>query len=138
MTHETNYLEHEGLVTDAQQGRVKITLVGSGCSACHHSLCMLGDSKAKEVEVLTRDILFQPGDEVVVKINPASGYRAVLLLYLSPFLFMLLTLVFMVQSGYPEGLSGLASLLVLVPYFGTLYLLRKKLGSHCHLEVVKR
>ena len=138
MTRDTNYLEHAGLVTDAQQGKVKIVLVGSGCSACHNSLCMLGDSKAKEVEVISKDLLFQSGDQVVVKINPASGYRAVLLLYVSPFLLMLLTLVFMAQSGYPEGLSGIASLLVLVPYFGTLYLLRKKLGSHCHIEVVKR
>jgi len=138
MTHDTNYLEHVGLVTDMQPGRVKIALVGSGCSACHNSLCMLGDSKAKEVEVLTKESLFQSGDEVVVKINPASGYRAVLLLYVSPFLLMLLTLVFMMRLGYPEGLTGIASLLVLVPYFGILYLLRKKLGSHCHIEVVKR
>jgi sigma-E factor negative regulatory protein RseC len=137
MTHDSNYLEHIGLVTDTQQGRVKIALVGSGCSACHNSLCMLGDSKAKEVEVLTNESLFQSGDEVVVKINPASGYRAVLLLYVSPFLVVLLTLVFMMQSGYPEGLSGVASLFILVPYFGILYLLRKKLGSHCKIEVVK-
>lgn len=138
MTHDTNYLEHLGLVTDTQQGRVKISLVGSGCSACHNSLCMLGDSKAKEVEVFTKESLFQLGDEVVVKINPASGYRAVLLLYVIPFFAMFLTLVFMMFSGYPEGLAGIASLLVLVPYFGTLYLLRKKLGSQCKIEVVKR
>jgi sigma-E factor negative regulatory protein RseC len=137
MNRDTNYLEHAGLVTHAQQGRVKIALVGSGCSACHNSLCMLGDSKAKEVEVLT-NVLFQSGDEVVVKINPASGYRAVLLLYVSPFLVMLLTLVLMMRFGYPEGLTGIASLLVLVPYFGTLYLMRKNLGSQCHIEVVKR
>jgi len=138
MNRDTNYLEHAGLVTDAQQGRVKIALVGSGCSACHNSLCMLGDSKAKEVEVLTKDVIFQSGDEVVVKINPASGYRAVLLLYVSPFLLMLLTLVLMMRFGYPEGLTGIASVLILVPYFGTLYLLRKNLGRHCHVEVVKR
>lgn len=137
MTRDSNYLEHIGLVTDTQQGRVKIALVGSGCSACHNSLCMLGDSKAKEVEVLTNESLFQSGDEVVVKINPASGYRAVLLLYVSPFLVVLLTLVFMMQLGYPEGLTGITSLLVLMPYFGILYLLRKKLGSHCKIEVVK-
>jgi len=138
MTHDINYLEHIGLVTETQQGRVKIALVGSGCSACHNSLCMLGDSKAKEVEVFTKESLFQSGDEVMVKINPASGYRAVLLLYVIPFLVMLLTLVFMMRFGYSEGLSGIASLLGLVPYFGALYLLRKKLGSHCHIEVVKR
>lgn len=137
MTRDSNYLEHIGLVTDTQQGRVKIALVGAGCSACHNSLCMLGDSKAKEVEVLTNESLFQSGDEVVVKINPASGYRAVLLLYVSPFLVVLLTLVFMMRLGYPEGLTGITSLLVLVPYFGALYLLRKKLGSHCKIEVVK-
>lgn len=138
MSHSVNYLEHIGLVTDSSNSRLKISLVGSGCSACHKSLCMLGESKAKEVEIPVQENSFRAGDEVIVRINPESGYRAVTLLYFMPFLLMLLALIVMLSAGYNEGISGLTSLFVLVPYFGLLYIIRNKLGTRCKMEAVKR
>jgi positive regulator of sigma E activity len=138
MNDETDYLKHIGLVTDSQNGRIRISLVGSGCSACHKSLCMLGDSKAKEVEISARENWFKAGDEVIVKINPASGYKAVALLYLIPFMLMIIALAGMSRLGYNEGIAGLASLLVLVPYYGMIWLLRNSLGSQCKIDVEKR
>lgn len=136
MSERADYLEHVGLVTDTRNGRVTISLIGSGCSACHKSLCMLGDSKAKEVEIPSNTKEFKAGDEVIVKINPASGYKAVALLYLVPFTLMMLALVLMSRFG--EGIAGLAALLILVPYFGFLYLMKAKVGSQCTLDVEKR
>jgi len=138
MNAETNYLEHIGLVTDSQNGRVRISLVGSGCSACHKSLCMLGDSKAKEVEITAKDNWYKSGDEVIVKINPASGYKAVALLYLVPFILMIITLSGIARLGYHEGVAGLTSLLILVPYYGLIWLLKNRLRSQCSIEVEKR
>jgi len=139
MNENVNYMEHTGLVTDSNHGRIKISLTGSGCSACHNSLCMLGDSKAKEVEIsVTKENGLLAGDEVIVKINPASGYKAVALLYILPFFLMILSLVMVSKSGYSEGLAGLTSLLILVPYFGLLFLLRNQLRSQCTIEVEKR
>ncbi|MEQ1585166.1 MAG: SoxR reducing system RseC family protein [Cyclobacteriaceae bacterium] len=138
MNHSANCLEHIGLVTDSSNSRLIISLVGSGCSACHKSLCMLGDSKAKEVEIPVQENSFRAGDEVIIRINPESGYQAVFLLYFMPFLLMLLALIIMLRAGYNEGISGLTSLLVLAPYFGLLYTFRKRLGTRCKMEVVKR
>lgn len=138
MSHSTNYLEHLGLVTDSSNSRVKISLVGSGCSACHKSLCMLGDSKAKEVEIPVQENSFRAGDEVIVRINPASGYQAVVLLYFIPFVLMVLALIIMLRAGYNEGISGLTSLVILGPYFGLLYTFRRKISTQCKMEVVKR
>jgi positive regulator of sigma E activity len=138
MTRVANYLENIGLVTNSQRGRVRISLIGSGCTACHNSLCMLGDSKAREVEIIDKKNLFKTGDEVMIKINPASGYMAVLLLYLVPFLLMLLTILLMMHSGSSEGISGIMSLLILAPYFGMIYMLRGKLSSQCKIVVEKR
>jgi sigma-E factor negative regulatory protein RseC len=138
MSAEAHYLEHVGLVTDTQHGRVKISLIGSGCSACHKSLCMLGDSKAKEVEIPSNTNQFKAGDEVIVKINPASGYKAVTLLYLLPFILMMIPLLVMSRFGYHEGIAGVTSLLILVPYFGFLYLLKSRLRSQCKIDIEKR
>lgn len=137
MTNSVNYFEHTGLVTANQNGRITISLTGSGCSACHNSLCMLGDSKAREIKIPQQGFKLKVGDEVVVKINPASGYKAVAFLYLVPFLLMLGSLLFMLGKGYPEGISGLTSLLMLIPYFSILYGFRKQLGSRCSIDVEK-
>jgi positive regulator of sigma E activity len=138
MNAEANYLEHIGLVTDSQHDRVRISLLGSGCSACHRSLCMLGDSRAKEVEISTRENMFKSGDEVIVKINPSSGYKAVTLLYLIPFMLMILTLVGISKFGYHESIAGIAALLILIPYYGMIYLLKDYLKGQCSIEVEKR
>jgi len=138
LNSETNYLEHIGLVTDSQNGRVRISLVGSGCSACHKSLCVLGDSKAKEVDIPAKDYSFKSGDEVIVRINPASGYKAVALLYLVPFILMIITLTGMSRLGYHESIAGLTSLFILVPYYGIIYILKNILKSQCSIEVEKR
>ncbi len=138
MNDTTNYLEHIGLVTDSSNSRLKISLVGSGCSACHKSLCMLGDSKAKEVDIPYKENRFRAGDEVIVRINPSSGYQAVILLYFVPFLLILLMLLGMLRAGYNEGISGLMSLIILGPYFGLLYTFRKVISTQCKMEVVKR
>jgi sigma-E factor negative regulatory protein RseC len=130
-----NYLEHDGIVTDLQNGRVRISLTGSGCSACHKSLCMLGDSKAKEVELPMKENKFNIGDTVIVKINPASGYKAVILLYLLPFCLMILTLLLSSQLGYHESIAGLTSLLILIPYFSILFVMKKWLGNQCTIDV---
>jgi sigma-E factor negative regulatory protein RseC len=131
-------LEHIGLVKSVAPHRITISLIGAGCTACHHSLCMLGDSKAKEVEVPVKKNSFLPGQEVRVKINPASGYLAVVVLYLVPFLLMTGTLSVMQLSGYTESMAGLASLLILLPYFTGVYQIRNRLKSHCTIEVEKR
>lgn len=133
-----HYLEHTGLVTDSRDGRVVVSLTGSGCSACHKSLCMLGESKAKEVEFTNLDNQFLAGEEVVVRINPGSGHTAVALLYLVPFILMVITLLSLTALQYPEGLAGLASLVILIPYFLILYTFRNMLSRHCHIELMKR
>lgn len=138
MNESMHYLEHIGLVTDRSNSLLKISLVGYGCSACHKSLCMLGDSKAKEIEIPAQQSGLQPGDEVVVRINPSSGYKAVFLLYLLPFLLMLLSILVMQNLGYHESIAGFTSLLILVPYFLMVYGFRKKIGSQCHIDVIKR
>lgn len=138
MKETLNYLEHVGIVTDRRDGKVKISLTGSGCSACHKSLCMLGESKAKEVEVAFKERWLKSGDEVIVKINPASGYTAVILLYVVPFALMIVSLWVMLRWGYNEGISGLTSLVILVPYFSLLFLLKNKLSNQCTIDVEKR
>ncbi len=139
MSNRADYIEQSGLVIANTNGNMKVTIVGnSGCSACHNSLCMLGDSKSKELEVTMKNALFQIGEEVFIRINPTSAYLGLILLYLLPFLLLVGLLVGLLQMGYVESMAGAISLVSLVPYFLFLFLFREKLGSQCRVNIVKK
>ena len=132
-----SYFEQVGTVLATCGDDVRVSVQGSGCSACHKSLCVLGDSKAKEINVKTQGHAHQAGDQVVVSINTSSGYMAVVTLYLIPFLFMIITLWLTTTLGLTEPVAGLSSLLILIPYFGGVFLLRGKLQHQCKIGIRK-
>lgn len=131
------HIEHAGFVKSAADNAIIVSLIGSGCTSCHNSLCMLGESKAKEVVIATPQHSFHTGDEVIVRINPSSGYKAVLLLYLLPFVLMMGCMWLAFELGYQEGVAGLSSLLVLIPYYAVLYLFKDKLAGQCKIDIAK-
>jgi len=130
-------IEQVGIVLATCGEDVSVVLQGSGCSACHKSLCMLGDSKAKEIHVRAHGHDYQVGDHVVVSINPSSGYMAVVTLYLMPFLVMIITLWLTTTLGFTEPVAGMSSLVILIPYFGGVFLLRSKLQHQCKIGIKK-
>ena len=138
MKKESDYFESLGFVTSSLNGTLKIALTGSGCSACHHSLCMLGESKAKELEVTTTNSAFRVGEEVLIRVNPASAYLGLMLLYLLPFLLLVCLLIGFLQMGYAESIAGTISLGSLVPYFLFLFLFRKQLATQCRVNIIKK
>jgi sigma-E factor negative regulatory protein RseC len=139
MSNRADYIEQSGLVIANTNGNMKVTIVGNGgCSACHNSLCMLGDSKSKELEVTMKNALFQIGEEVLIRINPTSAYLGLILLYLLPFLLLVGLLIGLLQAGYPESVAGVFSLVSLLPYFLFLFLLRKQLATQCRVNIIKK
>jgi positive regulator of sigma E activity len=133
------YLQHNGLVTDFVNNKVKITLTEvSGCSSCHNSLCMLGESKAKQIEVPINDRTYSLGDKVVVRIKPSSGYLALFLLYLVPFGLMVATMFVLFNLNYNEGIAGLGALLILAPHYGVLYLTQKYFQKQCEFQLINK
>ncbi len=138
MSQNKEYFEQSGLILSTGNGQVKVSIQGAGCSACHKSLCMLGDSKAKELEIMVHDNAFNTGDEVIVRISPSSGYTAVGMLYLVPFLFMITTLWVLTTLRYTEFIAGLSSLMILIPYFSIVFLMRKRLHHKCEIGLIKK
>ena len=99
---------------------------------------MIGEPQAREVEVKAPPTLFKVGDEVMVRIRPATGYAAVAWLYVAPFLAMISVLLFLQASGFQESVAGLGALMALIPYYASLFLLRRYFRRHCKVDVVRR
>jgi len=135
----SSYIEHPGFISALNQGVMKISLVGSGgCASCHKSLCMLRDTTHREVELPCDQHGFSVGDEVMVRMKPSSGYAAVALLYVIPFVLMMVVMIVALSFQVSEGIAGLCALLILIPYYGLLLLMRKYMKQQCQFNVVRR
>jgi sigma-E factor negative regulatory protein RseC len=98
----------------------------SACVSCEiQGSCTLSDVKEKIIEVeLKTGQNFEKGKAVNVEMKQTTGVWAVLLGYFFPFLLVLAGLIIFTVSGLNQGLAGLLSLALLIPYYLVLYFSR--------------
>jgi sigma-E factor negative regulatory protein RseC len=100
----------------------------SACVGCHaKSMCMAADSKEKIIEIPDSSNQYHVNDPVIVCGQSAMGMQAVLLAFVLPLLLVVATIVFGTYTKWSESTNALAGLLILLPYYGVLYLFRDKL-----------
>jgi sigma-E factor negative regulatory protein RseC len=78
---------------------------------------------------------FKVGDHVNLIMERKMGKRAVFLAYLLPFLIVMVALIVFTSVLENEGLAGLLSLAVLVPYYIIIYYKRDKLRKVFHFRL---
>ncbi len=129
---EVNSIRQHGTITDESKDSyyVKIS-VQSACSSCHaNNLCHLTEVRDKIIEVAkNEDSLHKTGDEVEIMMEKSLGTKAVVLGYLLPFALLIISLLIVKQFIKSDGLAGLISIGVLVPYYLVLYAFRKLIGN---------
>lgn len=132
------FIQHPGSVSAIKDGRMQISLSETGgCSACHRSLCVLGEAGPRQVDVPLSREPFRVGDPVLVQIAPSAGYAALFWLYLFPFLLMIAALGGMMAWQHNEAWAGLAALVILFPYYFLLYVSRRNWRKPCEFTVLK-
>ena len=133
-------VEHIATVIRADDDVVEAELtVQSACAACHaRSVCGLGESKRKRVEIATPDATaYVPGESVVVSIESNMGMTAVFWAYVMPFVVLLGALIVSSAAGAGDGVSALAALAATALYFVALYLCRARLERKIHFKIHK-
>ncbi|MBE0650965.1 MAG: SoxR reducing system RseC family protein [Bacteroidales bacterium] len=118
---------HSGTVQEIKNGKAFISVMTkSACVSCEiKGSCTLSDVKEKIIEVeLKEGQKFEKGKAVNVEMKQTTGTWAVLLGYFFPFLLVLGGLIVFTVSGLNQGLAGLLSLALLIPYYLTLYFFR--------------
>ena len=133
-------VEHIATVIRADDDVVEAELtVQSACAACHaRSVCGLGESKRKRVEIATPDAAaYVPGESVVVSIESNMGMTAVFWAYVMPFVVLLGALIVSSSAGAGDGVSALAALAAIALYFVALYLCRARLERKIHFKIHK-
>ena len=123
-------IKHRGKITATGKDHYFVSIITeSACSACSvKGVCNVSDMKEEVIEIpKDPDTSYSVGDEVNVIMEKSLGPKAVLLGYIIPFLLLFATLVISLGLFKDEGLAGLASVAIVIPYYLLLYLFRERL-----------
>jgi len=129
---------HPGIIESINEDKVFVRILSqSACSSCHaKGACTIADVEEKIIET---DIdpagNRKPGDEVIVRMEESLGHKAVLMGYVIPLVVLVGSVILFLSIFKHEGLAALLSLVMLVPYYFTLYLFRNKLRKEFRFRI---
>ena len=112
-------IEHEGIVVAVSDSQLTVRMVAlSACSNCAaKSHCVPSERKEVDIRVDHYSGAYQLGARVMVIMQQCLGFKALSIGYLLPFVVMMVCLLSVYQLTNNELTSGLASLLILIPYY---------------------
>ena len=133
-------IEHTGIIVASENAIFKVQIAQlSACSSCHaKGACSASDVAEKiiEVENIANNNL-KIGDMVKLSGKTSMGMFAVLLAFVVPFSLLLATLIVAGNYNINEAVSGIISLLILVPYFLILSIFKNKLKNKLKFDIEK-
>ena len=125
-------IKHSGIIKDINSKQYYISIIAqSACAACHaKGVCNVSELQQEIVEVPREQTdNYKIGDKVEILMEKSLGPKAVMLGYFFPFLLLLVTLIITLSFMKNQGIAGLISIAILVPYYFILYTLRERLKN---------
>lgn len=135
---KNNIVTHPGIIKKIEGNRIEIAImVTSGCASCEiKGACTVSDVEEKSVMVTVDNAQsFSIDQEIIIEMKQSLGTWAVLLGYVFPFLVIFVGLLIFTNLEMDEGMAGVLSLLLLLPYYFTIYSLRKYLGTRFNYHI---
>lgn len=128
---------HAGVVQDVSVNKITVAIINaSACSSCHaKGACLASDMKEKEIEIFIFSGEYYPGQHVNIVGRTSQGFKAAFYGYVLPFILVFTTLILSISLTKSEGLSGIISLAILIPYYAGLYFFRNKIKSSFEFEI---
>jgi sigma-E factor negative regulatory protein RseC len=132
-------ITHEGVVQEVRDENITVSFVSQpACSSCNlKNSCTLAESEARNLEILSQGENYHVGEKVNVVLSQSNGFRAVFLGYILPLITVCLSLVLLLKLTNNEALAGLVSILILIPYYLILWLLRGVIVKNFKFRLVK-
>lgn len=125
-----DFIEHDGKVIERTDNYVKVMIINaSACASCHaKGACTMSDKKEKIIDIYG-NYNVSAGDNVVVEMRKELGFPALMIGYVIPLIIVVLSLITMIALSVPEALSGLISLLLLIPYYIILHFCKSQIDK---------
>jgi sigma-E factor negative regulatory protein RseC len=122
-------IKQTGIITNIEDDTLSIKITTcSACSQCSaKSFCSISEQKDKIITAkVTNSSLYSINDYVDVSINQPLAIKAVLYSYVLPLILLLATIIALYTMGFNDFISGISGIIVLIPYYFGLFLLRNK------------
>jgi sigma-E factor negative regulatory protein RseC len=133
-----NIIEHDGIVQNTDERHVYVKIFAqSACGSCHSKqMCSLSDGKEKIIEIDTPEAkTYASGDAVIVSMAGSSGWKALVLGYVIPFLLLMAALISIIEVTGKELYAGLGAISILIPYYLLLYFFKDNLKRNFEFSV---
>lgn len=134
-------IKHPGRILEIKGRNIKVLILSqSACSNCHaRGACGVLDMQEKIVDIEhNNEHTYSVNEEVEVVMKQSYGNKAVFFGYILPLIFVVITLLITFGITRHEGLAGILSLCILIPYYLGLYLLRDKLREGFKFSMQKQ
>ena len=130
-------ISHQGVIKKLSEESIIVGIITeSACASCHaKGACTAADMKDKEIEITSFIGDFYIGQHVNVIGKSSQGFKALALGYLLPFILLLAVLILSSYFTTNEGISGLLSLSILLPYYLILFFYRNKLKQSFQFKI---
>jgi len=121
-------------------GKIKVSIVSKAqCISCQlNKSCSTSDVKEKIIEIDNYGGVLKIGEMVDVALKESTGFKALFLGYIFPFLIVFITLIVLTNYSNNELFVGLVSLSTLVPYYFSIYLLQNLIKKEFSFFVHKQ
>ncbi len=136
-----NRIEHEGVVLSADTQKAKVLIEQtSACAGCHaKGACTAFDKDEKIIDALVlTDQTFHIGERVMIVGQRSIGVQAVLMAFVVPFVLIIAVLAIVLAIAGNELYAALGGLLVLLPYYLLIYLMRERIQREFKFYVEKK
>ncbi len=122
-------IEHTGIIESIEGNIIKASIIAaSACAKCDSkSGCGMAESQEKIIDIVDNSGKHTVGEEITITMRQTLGFRALFLGYILPFILILTSLIILLAVQDSEGVAGLVSVAILIPYYFVLYLNKDKL-----------
>ncbi len=134
-----NQITHDGIIKHITEDKIIVSIVSmASCASCSvKGACSASDVEEKILEVKKlpgRE--YNRGDFVTIVTNTSVGAWAVMFGYVFPLIVVVISLIILTSIMDNEGIAGLISIALLVPYYFALYLSRKWMSDSFEFRLI--
>lgn len=134
----SNKIRHEGIIEAIDEGCIHVRIhQSSACSACKVAAhCNAAETKEKRIDVYdTHSSQYQVGQSVTLATTSHVGLMASLYAYAIPLVLMVGTIIIAMMLTGDEVKAACIGMLVLLPYYLVIYLLRGRIRGQVFFEI---
>ena len=116
-------IRHQARIISIKGDVVELKITSqSACSSClAKGVCGLSESKEK----------------IIVIKDPKGGIKAVIYAYVIPLILLVATIIGLQFIGFDDFKSGISGIIVLIPYYFVLFLMRSKITSDIKFKIIR-